>query len=83
MFQVGASCPTHWVNQHLAGEEEGASLLELAVKEGRYKEAEVLVKVGALADQPGAASGLSPLHVAVKKGNLTMLKLLLMRRFGF
>jgi ankyrin repeat protein len=74
VVQAGAANPDHWVNQPV---EDGASLLELAVREGRPREAAVLVKVGALVDRVGLHSGLTPLHVAVEKGDLEMLKLLL------
>jgi hypothetical protein len=76
--QTGAACPAHWLHQAV---EDGRCLLELAAQEGRLKEAEVLVKVGALADQVGEVSGLSPIHVAVKRGDLPLLKLLLKNRY--
>jgi len=76
--QAGAASPDHWLNQSA---ESGASLLELAVREGRRQEAAVLVRVGALVDRVGVNSGLTPLHVAVEKGDLDMLKLLLHDRY--
>jgi hypothetical protein len=51
------------------------------VHERRYKEAEVLVELGAPVHLLGLQhSGLSPLHRAVQMGDVTMLKLLLRKR---
>ena len=76
--EVEAGGAAHWLNQPAEG---GASLLELAAREGRFQAAEVLVEVGARTDQVGEATGLTPLHVAVEQGDLAMLKLLLRNRY--
>ncbi|XP_023328482.1 transient receptor potential cation channel protein painless [Eurytemora carolleeae] len=74
----GAGELTHWINQPV--DEEGANLVEIAVRDGLLGELRALLGCGARIDLVGAGSGLTPLHVAVKHNRNNILKLLIESR---
>lgn len=68
----------HWIN--LPVSEEGATLLEIAVKDRMKSFLDVLVRSGARADLVSVTSGISPVHLAAELGNMDLLKVLLSNR---
>ena len=73
--EAAAGQVQHWLN--LPAEESGAPLIEIAVRLGRRKFLECLVKVGARLDILSQASGFAPPHLAAHNGDVELLKLFL------
>jgi ankyrin repeat protein len=54
----------------------GRSTLTYAAEEGRSELVQLLIKAGAIADEPEASNGITPIMVAAERGHLQMVELL-------
>jgi len=73
--EAGASLVDHWINQPV--DDTGTTLIETAIKLGRKKFIEHLLRLGARVDVVSQASGYAPPHMAVEKGDVDLLRLFL------
>jgi len=73
--ESNAGKANHWINQPT--DDGGASLLEIAILQKKTKFVEHLVKAGARVDLVSEGSGYAPPHLAVEKGDPSLLRLVL------
>ena len=73
--EIGAEDKSHWINSPV--DDEGSTLLELALKKKKTRFIETLLQEGARPDLVSQVSGLAPAHLCVDLGDLRLLQLIL------